>query len=206
MAGFVPHGEPLPRARATLVVVHGRGQTPGDMVAMVTGRLSLPGVAVLLPEAAGKSWYRARAVDPLTAETESSVLAGCAQVGAAVAAAAGPVLLAGFSQGACIAAEYVLRGGAGVAALAALTGCRVGTAGTAGPRADLAGMPVLLTGSDADPWIPVAAFAEAVAEFALARARLRAEVIPDRPHSVADAEIAALQAMIERLLSQGGAP
>ena len=63
----------------------------------------------------------------------------------------------------------------------------------------LAALPVYLTGGDADPWIPVSAFAEAAAAVGGAHARLRADLFPGRGHEVSAAEIAVLDAMLADL-------
>ena len=97
---------------------------------------------------------------------------------------------------------------AGLAApdvLAALTGCRVGVAGDARPENLPAGLPVYLTGSDADPWIPVEAFAEAALVLGRSRAALRTDLFPGRPHEVSDAEIAMLAAILADMAA-GHAP
>jgi phospholipase/carboxylesterase len=107
-----------------------------------------------------------------------------------------PLLLGGFSQGACLSLEMVLRGALFPAALVAFTGARVGGPG---PTCPLAGLPAYLSGSDADPWIPPAAFADAAGSLAAAGARLRAESHPGRPHQVSDAEIGVLRSMLRRL-------
>ena len=60
-------------------------------------------------------------------------------------------------------------------------------------------MPVYLSGSDADPWIPVSAWAAAAEEMGKARARLRADLIPGRAHEVSATELAALDAMLGAL-------
>jgi phospholipase/carboxylesterase len=190
------------RAKAVCVFLHGRGQTPEEMADQVLSRLTAQDVSFLLPRAPGKSWYKAKAVDPLTDATRDELAASLDQLRPVVtqARASGrPVLLAGFSQGACLSLEYAMRAGPWNGALAALTGARVGQAGDARPRAALAAMPVYLTGGDADPWIPVSAWAEAAAELASSGAVLRAEVFPGRAHVVSDAEIAVLDAMLARL-------
>lgn len=196
------HGEPLARAQAVCVLVHGRGQTPEEMIGQVVAQVAVPGVAWVLPRAEGKSWYKARAIDPLTDETRAQVAAALDVVSEAVAVGQGkPVVLAGFSQGACVSLEWAFAHGPKVAACVALTGCRVGVAGDARPLSALAGLPVYLTGSDNDPWIPVAAFAEAAADLGRAQARLRAELFPGRPHTSTVAECAALADILSRLIA-----
>ena len=168
-------------------------------------RLRMPGVAYVLPRAADGSWYQARALDPLTDSTRRELAVSLDQLAEAVqtlraAARPGiPLVIAGFSQGACVVLEYALKFGAWHGALVCLTGCRVGTMADDRPRADLAGMPVYFTNSDADAWIPLTAWAEAVADIGRARGRLRAELFPGRPHEVSDDEIAVLDEVLSSL-------
>jgi phospholipase/carboxylesterase len=67
------------------------------------------------------------------------------------------------------------------------------------------GLPVYLSAGSADPWIPVAAFAEAAAALGQAEARLRCDVFPGRAHEVSDAEIAMLDSVLTDLAA-GHAP
>ncbi len=194
--------------RAVGLLVHGRGQMPADMGRMVADRLQLPGLAWVMPAAGGKSWYKARAVDPLTPATRAQMGAGLAVLDAALAAVRAdfpglPVVVAGFSQGACMAAEWVLRG-ARVEALAVLTGSRVGAFDTGEPACDLAGLPVYASCGTDDPWIPLPAFMGLCAELAGCGARLRADVFPGRAHDICAAEIAALAEMIAGLTGRVG--
>lgn len=198
---FVTSGVALDRARVVCVFVHGRGQSPEAMQADVLRHLATQGVAYVLPRAPGGSWYAARAVDGLTEVSRAELgqsLVGLAgvidRVGTGV-----PMLLGGFSQGACLALEYAFARGPWPGALAALTGCRVGQEGDARPENDLAALPVYLSGGDADPWIPVAAFAGAAAALGSARARLRADLFPGRAHEVSATEIAMLDGMLADL-------
>ncbi len=205
-AALVHRGADPAAATVTCILVHGRTQSPQVMEEHVLARLPpMPKVSFLLPAAEGNAWYDAKAVDPLTERTRAQLDAACAVLKEAFAMAGPgkPVLLAGFSQGACLSIEFALRNGRWNGALAALTGCRVGAQGDDRPRADLAGLPVYLTGSDADPWIPAQSFGIAAGELALARARLRCDILPGRSHEVSAAEIANLGAMLLQLENQG---
>ena len=198
-------GVPLDRARVVCVLVHGRGQTPEEMVETVVGHLTAPGVAYVLPRAKSKSWYDARAVDPLTDQTRAQVAQSLAELGQVMAQAQKsglPVLLAGFSQGACLALEHALASGPWPGALVAFTGCRVGAVGDERPNMPLNGLPVYLTGGDGDPWIPVTGFAEAAAALGLAHARLRADLFSGRGHEVCPQELRVLDGVL-RDLAQG---
>ena len=184
-------------AHVHCIFIHGRTQSPEDMREQVIGRLKAPGVAFVLPRAAGNSWYGARATDRLTPATREELddaLAYVRDIAEDLSRRrhATPLLIGGFSQGACLTLEYAKKYGPWQGAMASLTGCRVGTADCERPFADLDRMPAYLTGSDKDPWIPVAAFAEATENLARARARLRCDVLPDRAHEVSAGEIAAV--------------
>lgn len=208
MEDVLHHGAEPAVAKALCVFVHGRGQTPEEMVDQVIRHLP-QNVAYALPRAGGKSWYAARAVDPLTDATRAELSASLAHLHRGIIAlrAASPsrLLLAGFSQGACLSLEHACTGQASPDALAALTGCRVGNATDTRPTALPNGLPVYLTGGDADPWIPVAAFAEAAADLGRQGAALRADLFPGRAHEVSRPEIAMLSAILSDL-AKGRAP
>lgn len=198
------------RAKVLCLFVHGRNQSPEEMDAAVIRRLSAPDLAFALPRAEGKTWYSARAIDPLTDATRAELaqsLAGLTDCLAGLRARAPgrPVVLAGFSQGACLSLECAFAGTASPDAVAAFTGCRVGAAGDDRQSRLGKGLPVYLSGGSADPWIPLAAFADAVTELGQAGARLRCDVFPGRPHAVSDAEIAMLDGILSDLAA-GRAP
>ena len=211
------HGEPLTfgaapqEADVLCVFIHGRTQSPEDMMEQVVGRLSVRGVSFCLPRATGNSWYAARATDALTDSTRAELHASLDYLKELVGSlqqAGGedkPLLIGGFSQGACLSLEYAMSFGPWNGAMVNLTGCRVGLVADQRPAQDLDGMPVYLTGSDQDPWIPVSAFAEASEALGRARARLRCELFPGRTHHASEMEVAALGAML-RDLTEGSRP
>lgn len=190
------------------VFIHGRTQSPEDMQAEVVSRLRVPRVAYILPRARDNSWYAARATDALTDETRRQLRQSVDYIRGLVGALERdrahpkPLLIGGFSQGACLALEYAMFNGPWRGAMVNLTGCRVGTAQCDRPFADLDGMQVYLTGSDKDPWIPVDAFAAAASTLARARSRLSCDIIPDRGHEVSAREITVLNKMLFDLTRQ----
>lgn len=202
MDNVLQHGAEPAVAKALCVFVHGRGQTPEEMVDQVIRHLP-QSVAYALPRAPGGSWYAARAVDPLTAATIAELAGALAQLGNCIAdmraASDRPLLLAGFSQGACLSLELACSGLHAPDALAALTGCRVGVAADARSTALPHGLPVYLTGGDADPWVPVTAFADAACVLGGQGAALRADLFPGRPHEVSAPELAMLTAILTDL-------
>ncbi|NEX46663.1 phospholipase [Rhodobacter sp. ETT8] len=193
-------------ARAVCVLVHGRGQSPEEMQSHILSRLDVADIAFCLPRAEEGSWYAARAVDSLTESTKAALQVALDHLEREVTRARTsypglPLVLAGFSQGACLSLEYVFSGRPAPEALVAFTGCRVGQPADGLPQALPANLPVYLTGSDADPWIPVTAFAEAVLDLGRGQARARSDLFPGRGHEVSDAEVTMLQSVLADLAS-----
>jgi phospholipase/carboxylesterase len=194
-------------AKVLCVFIHGRTQAPEDMREHVVDRLKTAGISFVLPRAAGRSWYDARAIDPLNEQTSRQLDASLVHVREVVAefvrdaGRSVPILVGGFSQGACLTLEYAMKYGPWDGAMVSLTGCRVGTPNCDRPFADLDRMPVYLTGSDKDPWIPIDAFAGAAEALGRARADLRCDIFPDRAHEASDTEVAQLDTMLTELAS-----
>jgi predicted esterase len=193
-------GVPLAEAEAACVLLHGRGQSPEVMLDLVVARMHSVGVHYVLPRAAGGTWYEARAVDPLTPRTRAQLAASLDQVSRDIEALlvrgwrADRMLLAGFSQGACLALEWVLSRGPVPAALAVLTGCRVGADARGGQRLD--GLPVYMANGDADPWIPVPNYNDAAVTLSDLGAVVEADLLVGRDHTVSEVEIDRLAGML----------
>lgn len=204
VADILFRGADPAKAKVLCVFVHGRNWTPEETAAAVIRRLSAHDVAYVLPRAEGKTWYNARAVDPLTETTRAELGASLGGLGALVSEMRQkwrglPLVLAGFSQGACLSLELVFTGEARPDAVVAFTGCRVGAAADDRPSRLAKGLPVYLSAGSADDWIPLSAFAEAAIELGKAEAWLRCDVFPGRPHEVSDAEIAMLDSILNDL-------
>lgn len=206
MPGVVDHielGAALPQAKVLCVFLHGRNQSPEDMQGSVIRHLQTADVGYVLPRAGERCWYNALAISPLTDTTRSEVALSLAELGALLSELRAevpdtPVMVAGFSQGACLALEHAFAGGV-ADAIAALTGCRIGADDDVRPAALGVGLPVYLTGGQDDPWIPLPSFARAAVELGRGGAMLRADVFPGRPHEVSQSEIAMLDTMLADL-------
>jgi phospholipase/carboxylesterase len=159
---LVRAGATVEDADAAIVAVHGRGATARSVVDLA--REVAPdgaGVAVLAPQAARNTWYPNSFLEEIESN-QPGLASGLQAVGDAVATATDAgvpterVVLLGFSQGACLASEFVARNAARYGGLAAFSGGLIGPEGT--PRnydGSLGGTPVFLGCSDRDPHIPL---------------------------------------------------
>lgn len=152
-------GAPMEKARGAMVMVHGRGATAASILTLAA-ELSRPTFAYYAPDASDGEWYPLSFLSPI-AQNEPGISSGIqaiADVLATIEAAGIPperTLLLGFSQGACLALEFVARNARRYGGIAGLSGGLIGPDDT--PRdyaGSLAKTPVFLGCSDIDPHIP----------------------------------------------------
>ncbi|GIK40118.1 MAG: phospholipase/carboxylesterase [Chloroflexota bacterium] len=152
-------GEPLDRAQAALIMVHGRGAT-AESILTLADELAQPGFVYLAPQAAGYTWYPNSFMAPIPSNEPGissglAVLAGLVDHLAKAGLPAERTMLLGFSQGACLTLEFTARYAQRYGGVAGLSGGLIGPDGT--PRdyaGSLAGTPVFLGCSDMDFHIP----------------------------------------------------
>lgn len=152
-------GEPLDRAPAAMIMLHGRGATAESLLTLAD-ELAQPGFAYLAPQAAGNTWYPNSFLAPIPSNEPwlSSGMAVITDLLAQLDEAGIPperILLLGFSQGACLSLEFVARHARRYGGVAGLSGGLIGPEGT--PRnysGSLAGTPIFLGCSDVDFHIP----------------------------------------------------
>ncbi|MEM7786836.1 MAG: phospholipase [Bacteroidota bacterium] len=209
-------------AAAVVVLVHGRGAS-GPSILGLADAFGHDDVAYLAPEAGGGSWYPHSFLAPIEAN-EPGLSRGVDAIGSLVRyvdAAEIPrerVVLGGFSQGACLALEAAARLGGPWGGGFAFSGGLIGTgpgpadaprlAGMGGRYAEKAfdydalldGTPVFLGCSDVDPHIPLARVRTTADVFARLGAEVDLRVYPGFGHTVNDDEIAAVSAMLDRLV------
>jgi predicted esterase len=198
-------GQPISRARAAMLMLHGRGASAEDILSFAS-EFDQAGFAYLAPQAADNTWYPNRFLVPL-AENEpwlSSALAFVADVFAEIINAGIPhekIMLLGFSQGACLTLEFAARNAQRYGGVVGLSGALIGPPGT--PRdypGSLAGTPVFLGCSDADFHVPK----EYVQQTAEAMEHLGGEVTlrlyPNMGHTINPNEIDFVRRMMQSLL------
>ncbi|WPN49678.1 MULTISPECIES: alpha/beta hydrolase [unclassified Pseudomonas] len=197
---------PAPEAQGgAAILIHGRTQSPADMLA-ITARINLPDIPYFAIQAAQHSWYPDKFMAPLE-NNQPALDFALARLEAAVVElenrgiARSRIVLIGFSQGACLACEYLYRHPHRWGGLIAFTGGLIAPPGTSWLTPDkLAGTPVFFGNSEADPWVPLARTEETAEVFRRMGAEVELQVYNGRGHEVGDEEIALGRDLLQRTL------
>jgi predicted esterase len=197
-------GAPPERARAGVVMLHGRGAT-AESILDLAGPLAGPGLTYLAPQAADGAWYPRRFMEPI-ASNEPWLSSALETVGRALGqleAAGVPAersVLLGFSQGACLALEYAARNGRRYGGVVGLSGGLIGPPGTRWDRpAALEGTPVFLGCSDVDVHIPKGRVDETAEVMRRLGAEVEERIYPGMGHTVNQDEVDWVLDLLERL-------
>jgi phospholipase/carboxylesterase len=191
-------GSPLNEAEGLVILLHGRGGSAEDILALyplMTPELTGLRLAWLAPEAHGHAWYPNSFLAPRESNEPglSSAfgrIAALIEEGGRNGLGTERIVVAGFSQGACLSTEFVASHPARYAGLIAFTGGLIGPPGMAMDYAgDLAGTPALLLSGDPDPHVPWARVEESAAVLIRMGAKVTLRRYPGRPHTVSREEI-----------------
>jgi phospholipase/carboxylesterase len=189
------NGAPLSQADLAVVLLHGRGGSAEDILEL-SSAFRLPNAAYLAPQAAEHSWYPLSFLAPREANEPhlSSALAKIESIVRSIEQAGfgrERVVVAGFSQGACLATEFLASHPARYGGLIAFTGGLIGQPGSLSHSSagELAGTPALLSSGDPDPHVPWARVEESAAILEAMGAKVTRKRFPGRPHTIAQEEL-----------------
>lgn len=202
-------GDDLAEATAAMVMVHGRGATARSIIQMAS-EFHRSGMAYLAPQAKRNSWYPNSFLQPVDSN-EPGRTSGLQAIDDAIQRALDAgiprerIMLLGFSQGGCLASEYVARNPTRYGGLAALSG------GLIGPEVsfeeydgehegDLRGTPVFLGCSDTDPHIPEERVHETADILEALGADVEKRLYPGMGHGVNEDELEYVSEMVAALL------
>jgi phospholipase/carboxylesterase len=188
-------GAALNAADLAMLLLHGRGGSAEDILELGSA-LHLPNVAYLAPQAAGHTWYPLSFLAPRSTNEPylSSALAKVESVVRSLQEAGFDrerIVVGGFSQGACLATEFVASHPARYGGLVAFTGGLIGPPGSlqSSPSGELGGTPALLCSGDPDPHVPWTRVEESAAILRAMGATVATKRYPGRPHTVAGDEL-----------------
>ena len=199
-------GVSLDKADLAVVLLHGRGSSAEDILELGSA-FHLPNVAYLAPQAAGHTWYPLSFLAPRE-ENEPYLSSALAKVESVVRSLeqAGfgheRVVVAGFSQGACLATEFVANHAARYGGLIAFTGGLIGSSGSLrhSPAGELVGTPALLCSGDPDPHVPWTRVEESAEILAAMGATVTTKRYPGRRHTITQEELELARNLLIQIL------
>ena len=199
-------GQPLNSAKAAVVLVHGRGASAADILSLAE-EMDRPEFAYLAPEAAGHAWYPYSFLAPIAQNQPwlNSALGLLGEVVGRAVAAGIPrhkVAMVGFSQGACLATEFVARNAARYGALIAFTGGLIGPPETSfSYPGDLSGTPCFFGAGDPDPHVPWERVKQSASVFSALGGVVTLRRYPGLPHTINQDEIEQAKKLLSPLVA-----
>ncbi|MFN4143225.1 alpha/beta hydrolase [Aestuariivirga sp.] len=199
-------GAPPSRAGGVVLLIHGRGATAESMLPL-SDVIAMPDLCYLAPQAEGYTWYPQSFMAPTSSnepylsralQRTASIIADVLQAGVEP----GHLSVIGFSQGACLASETVLRNPRPYGFVGILSGGAIGPPGTPHDHpGSLAGARVFLGCSERDPHIPLTRVKETAEVFTRMGAQVTERIYPGSFHGINDDEVTQLRAGLAALLS-----
>ena len=197
-------GASLDDAATVMILVHGRNAAPKNILDLFV-QLDRPHVAALAPAAAGGTWYPYSFLAPRE-QNEPGISSGLYVLEMLVldllkrGFAAENLVLLGFSQGACLTAEFAFRHPRLYGGVMVLSGGLIGPPGTSWADAavgSLEQVPVFLGCSDVDAHIPRERVLDSEAVFGTMGARVTRRLYPGMGHLVNEDEIAFVRSVVD---------
>jgi len=198
---LITSGKPLAEAAKALVLIHGRGATAEDILA-ISESLSVDDFALLAPQAANGAWYPVSFLSPpqqnepwlsFSLNALNDILKDLNHRGIS----SERTFLLGFSQGACLVLEFAARNAQPFGGVIAFTGALIGD--KLYPmryKGDFKQTRIFIGTSDPDPHVPperVKASAELLRQM---NAKVTVKVYRNMGHRVNDDEIAEANAIL----------
>ncbi|MBD2699934.1 dienelactone hydrolase family protein [Spirosoma sp. BT702] len=188
-------GVPLESAQKVMIMIHGRGGSARDILSL-SEYIQDKDFAFIAPEAKGNTWYPNSFLRPIS-ENEpylSSALEVLASLRARLQSDFNfkipQIYWLGFSQGACLALEFVARNAAEYGGVFGLSGGLIGPEGTLRQyEGTLENTPIFLGCSDHDPHIPKERVLESETIFRELGGNVTAKLYPNFSHSINEDEI-----------------
>lgn len=187
-------GQPLNDADKVLFMIHGRGSNAWDILGLARS-LNVQDYALLAPQATNNTWYpysfmAAPEQNEPWLSSALSLLKELVDEVSGVGIAAENIYFLGFSQGACLALEFVTRYADKYGGVVAFTGGLIGDKiNREKYSGNFNGTPVFLGTGNSDPHVPVDRVKETKNIMEAMNARVSLEVFENKPHSVSQEEI-----------------
>ena len=182
-------------AKAAMIMVHGRGATPQSILTLASEIDHANDITFLAPQAQGYTWYPFSFLMPKE-QNQPGLNSGIQAVSDAISKAEelgfskDKIFLLGFSQGACLASEFVARHPDTYAGLFVFSGGLIGD--SLHPElyeGDLQQTPIFMGCSDVDFHIPVERVHDSESILSSLNADVTKVIYPNMGHTINEDEI-----------------
>lgn len=194
-------------AKAAMILIHGRGASAESILTLVNEFEGTENMHFAAPQANNYTWYPYSFLMPIEQNEPgmSSGLQAIYDIMEDLIERGLPrekIVLLGFSQGACLASEFVARHPARYGGLIAFSGGLIGEKVIAeNYSGDLEGTPYFVGCSDVDAHIPVERVHQSAAVMEKLGAEVNKKIYPGMPHTVTPDQIKHAQDIINRVQS-----
>jgi phospholipase/carboxylesterase len=202
----VREGVPLDRARAAVIMIHGRGARPESILELVP-HIDQPDIAYVAPAASGGTWYPKSFMAPIE-DNEPGISSGIAVVHSlidetiAAGIPTGRLMLLGFSQGACLMCTAAQRRPDRYGGVIAFSGGLIGPAGTAwSEHGSFRSTPAFFGCSDQDAHVPEQRVRDSAAVYERMSAAVTTRIYPGLGHLVNEDELAFARELLAQLVT-----
>jgi phospholipase/carboxylesterase len=191
---IITAGKDISEAKKVLILLHGRGGNAREFLSLAN-HLDVSDFALLAPQATNSSWYP-HSFLAKPAENEpwlSSVLDILNDLLEEIKSkgiTSENIYFTGFSQGACLTAEFVTRNASRFGGVVLFTGGLIGDKIYAeNYKGDFAGTPVFIGTGNPDVHVPLERVNETTKIMKKMNAAVTVKVYDNRPHSISQDEI-----------------
>ncbi len=186
-------GQPLNKASKGLILLHGRGSNPEDIMSL-SYRLDTHDCYIIAPEAPGRQWYPQSfmAEDRLNEPylTKSIAIVKSLIDDLSQHFAKENIFIMGFSQGACLALETTARYAEKFGGVAAFSGALIGhNLDKSRYQDNYYGTKIFIGNSNIDPHIPLERTEESARLLQSLGAQVTLKIYPGMGHYINDDEI-----------------
>jgi predicted esterase len=197
-------GVPVSEARAAVIMIHGRGAGPRNILDLVP-LIGHPRAAYVAPGANGGTWYPKSFLSPIP-ENEPGISSGIAVIHGLIeeivsgGVPAERIMLLGFSQGACLTCTAAQRRPTRYGGVIAFSGGLIGPPGTTwDEQGSFESTPVFFGCSDVDPHVPEPRVRESAAVYERMGASVTTRIYPGMGHLVNDDEVSFARDLLAQL-------
>lgn len=191
---IITAGKDISEAKRVLVMLHGRGANAREFLSLAN-HLNVSDFALFAPQATNSSWYpHSFLAKPAENEPWLSsalkILNDLLQEIKSKGITSENIYFIGFSQGACLTAEFVTRNASRFGGVVLFTGGLIGDKiYTENYKGDFAGTPVFIGTGNPDAHVPVERVNETSKIMEKMNAAVTVKVYDNRPHSISQDEI-----------------